>query len=511
MIKSSYTKEYLKLYFWQIASLLLTFTSVFVVYPYLTKVPNLFGIYTLCSSLSIFLSYADLGFLSAGQKFASEYFAQKKYDDEVKVIGFTSFILFLVLIIFGITFIILSTNPELVLNKTASQIEKNIASKILLILAISVPINLLQRTSNLIFSVRLKDYLIQRINVIGNILKICSVLLFFGENKYLIVEYFIFTQFINFFSSIISMYLAKKNFNFNTKLLFHSFKFNNAIFIDTKKIAFASLYTTFFWIFYYELDSIVINKYLGSNSLAIFSVGLTILSFYRNILGMVFSPFTSRFNHFIGQANISELKQFYFNIVIFFSGLVVIPIATIFLFASPLISSWIGENYSESIKIVKILTLCNVMSFITYPTNIMLIAQSKLKYIYIITTFNTFLYWIFIVLTFKTLGVESFAYSKLATFLISGFWYLFILLKIMRINIFDLLSRIFFPLLPPILLLLLASHFSIHLFSFQKSRIGLIINATLLVLFIFTSLIFYYFINKGFKKQLNLLLKKLNN
>ena len=67
---------------------------MFVVIPYLTSNPTIYGIYSVCISFSIFLAYADLGFMGAGQKYAAEYFARKEYDEEIKVIGFTNFILF---------------------------------------------------------------------------------------------------------------------------------------------------------------------------------------------------------------------------------------------------------------------------------------------------------------------------------------------------------------------------------------------------------------------------------
>jgi O-antigen/teichoic acid export membrane protein len=451
--------------------------------------------------LTIFLSYADLGFLSAGQKYASEYFAQQNYNEEVKIIGFTSFILLLVLSIFGITFFVLSLNPELILNAGATLLEKRIASDILLVLILSIPINLLQRTTGLIYAVRLKDFIIQRINVVANLVKIASVFYFFENGSYKIVEYFFFTQIINLISGIISILLAKKIFNFDLLSLIHSFRYNKAIFENTKRIAIASLYTTILWIIYYELDSIVIIKFFGSKSLAIFSIALTVLSFYRNILGLTFSPFTSRFNHFIGQSNLLELKSFYFHIVSFFSGLVVIPTIAIFLFATPLISSWIGSSYIESITLVKILTLCNIMAFISYPTSVILIAQEKLKYIYVISTINTLLYWLFILFTYKFLGVESFAYSKLITFFITGVSYIIALLNIMNLNLYSFFKRIIIPLLLPIITLLLFRYFFMSSFHFNKSKIDLFLNVVNISIITIIAFVIYFFSNSDFNKQ----------
>jgi len=40
---------------------------MFIVLPYLSTKPDIFGIYSVCISFSIFFAYADLGFIAAGQ------------------------------------------------------------------------------------------------------------------------------------------------------------------------------------------------------------------------------------------------------------------------------------------------------------------------------------------------------------------------------------------------------------------------------------------------------------
>lgn len=55
----------------------------------------LYGIYSICISLTIFYNYADVGFLSAGQKYAAESYAKGDRTGEMSIISFTAFILFL--------------------------------------------------------------------------------------------------------------------------------------------------------------------------------------------------------------------------------------------------------------------------------------------------------------------------------------------------------------------------------------------------------------------------------
>jgi len=184
-----------------------------------------------------------------------------------------------------------------------------------------------------------------------------------------------------------------------------------------------------------------------------------------------------------------------------FSGLVVIPTIAIFLFATPLISSWIGSSYIESINLVKILTLCNIMAFISYPTSVILIAQEKLKYIYVISTINTLLYWLFILFTYKFLGVESFAYSKLITFFITGVSYIIALLNIMNLNFYSFFKRIIIPLVLPIITLLLFRYFFMSSFHFNKSKIDLFLNVVNISIITIIAFVIYFFSNSDFNKQ----------
>ena len=79
---NSYSLKYLKIYIWQAISFVLSFVSLFIVVPSLSSMPGVYGVYSLCVGMTIFLSYADLGFINAGTKFASECFVSGKIEEE---------------------------------------------------------------------------------------------------------------------------------------------------------------------------------------------------------------------------------------------------------------------------------------------------------------------------------------------------------------------------------------------------------------------------------------------
>lgn len=498
-MKQSYSKNYLKIYFWQGISMVLNFLSMFIVIPYLTSDPTVYGIYSVCISFAIFLSYADLGFIGAGQKYASEYFAQGNQQQEIKVIGFTHFILLVFLIIFSLLFFWFSKNPEILVKGIDNRKHHEVASSLLLIMSLFTPTTLLQRLLQMIYSIRMEDYIIQRINIIGSAIKIFSVLWFFKSEKYDIVGYFLFTQIVNLVVSIFSLILTKKRYSYNFKLLLKSIHFNKEIFDITKSLAFTSLLITICWILYYELDSVAIGKMLGAKSVAIYTIGLTILSFFRSILGIVFSPFNIRFNHYIGINDEESLKNVYLQVVTIFAPIVTIPLITIFIFSKYIVLTWVGKEYLESISVIQFLILCNLFAFITYPTNFMLIAKEKQKMLYVINFIIPIIFWSGIFLSITYLGVKSFAIFKLIAFLFSAIFSIHIMIKYLKINNIDIFYHIFKSLAIPFIFIFIILFLSENYLPTYQSKTNLFLVGIFITSIISISLVTQFILDKNWR------------
>lgn len=480
---------------------------MFIVVPYLTSEPAIYGIYIVCISITIFMAYADLGFMGAGQKYAAEYFIRGDHKEEIKVIGFTNFILLVFLLLFSIGFLILSFHPELLIKNLASGKEETTASALLLVLALFTPVTLLQRLLQMIFGIRLEDYVIHRTNIIASLLKILSVLFFFRKGHYNIVGYFLFTQIINLLAALITIFIARIRYNYDFKNLIKSIRFNKIIFSKTKNLAFTSLYLTFTWILYYELDPIAIGYLLGAKQVAIFAIGLTILSFFRSILGILFSPFNIRFNHFIGNQDDDGLKSFIMTVTTFMAPFIIIPIITICLLAQPLIICWVGIEYSESVSVAQFLILCNIFAFITYPTSFLLMGKEKIKEMYLVNTLIPLVYWIGIISTYAVIGLKSFAIFKFAAFIISALAYLLILKRYLALSIFQLIQRYIWPVLFPSLLLFVATFLIINHLPNEKSKVNLLIVALTAVSFITGSFVLQYILSAKWRNQIIKILK----
>ena len=474
---------------------------MFIVIPKISSIPSIYGIYILCISMMIFLRYSDLGFLKAGYKYASEYYAKNDQIREIEIIGFSTFIMFLFVFLFAITFLIISFFPELLIKDLQNHNEIVIASQLLLIVSVFSFSTIIQRFNDTVFGIRVEGYINQKIQIIASFIKIASVFYFFN-NRYDIVGYFLFFQSMNLIGSIISCIIIKVRYNYDFKLVAKSFKYSNRVYKEVKKLAFSSLYITFMWILFYELDNFVIAKYYGAESVAIYSIGFTILTYFRLINGIIYNPIPARFNHFKGENNIEGLKIFYKNIIVLTVPFILIPIISAFLLIEPLIINWVGVQYIESINIAAFLIIVNVTAFISIPSSTILFALEKVKPIFVINTLMAGTFWIGVLFTSKYWGIQSFAIFKFISVMVVSILYLRISLQVLKIGFNDFI-KLLSPIILPIIFLFISLKYIEKYIPVGQGTYNLMLVILIGGLFSFLTLVLYYIFSSDFKKYIN--------
>ena len=484
---------------------------MFIVIPYLTKVQSVYGVYVLCTSINLFFNYADLGFLSSSQKFASEAYANNDRKNEMKFIGFGSFILLIVTILLSITFIIFFFRPDYIISAIENKSSQYIASNLFLITAIFSPVSVLTRMTSMIFDIRLEGYLNQRLTLLINSISIISVLYFFKKGSYQILNYYLFINCLNLFIVLLNIIIAQKRYQYNILELFKSIRFNNEIYKVTKSLAFSGLFVTGVWILFNEIDNIVISKFIGSNKVAIYSIAFAFTTLFRSIYAILYSPFSVRSNYFVGNGDLNGLKKYFFKITELTAPIVVFPTLAFFIYSKYFILTWVGSNYLESIEVAKYMSLIYTMSFIGFPMGIILIATEKVKSIYIISLIQPIIYWIGILLTYKYLGLVSFGIFKLIGTFASTLFYIFISLKYFNISIIEYYNEVIKKMIFPIVYLFSGMYLVEKYMPVQKSSSNLFIIISTMAFFILTSYLLQYLISNKIRITVKLLVKEFRN
>jgi O-antigen/teichoic acid export membrane protein len=502
-MKASYTKNYFRIYATQLISVIINVLSLVIVIPYLSGNSKVYGIYSLCISFTIFFSYADLGFLNAGYKYASEYYAKNNRQKELEITGFVTFILAMFVLIFAIALILLAYHPYWLIKNISETGDKKIAKNLLLILALFSPNMILQRMLQIIYGVRVQDYILQTTLVIVNVFKITSVYFFINKGEYNITGYFLFCQAVTTLGLITGFIYAGKKYTIPLKSLILNIRFSKEIFRSIKGLAFSSLYVTIAWILFYEFDPYAIAKLSGAEAVAFYSIGLTCLAFFRSIFGTLFGPFNARFNHFVAMNDFNGLATLSKTVMCVLLPVVVFPTLSLALLSKPFVFSWVGEKFYPSVQIVTFLSLCNILGFITYPSSILSIATKKTGLLYIISTVQLIVYWTGIALFFSDKGYVVFAYFELICFSITGILYTIFMCRFLRVNIFQFIKTIIVPALLPVILLLLILFLSRGFLPLTKGKLYLFEVALTGAAASLIATVLYYFTSKVFRKYIN--------
>ena len=452
--------------------------SMFIVVPMISDNKVVFGIYSICISMAIFLSYADLGFIKASVKYAGECFARGERDAEIKLHGFSAFILFIFVLVFVLLFLTFSYNPSWLISEIKNPSYLQIASQLLLIQAFASLIVVGQRFVSGIFQVRIEEYVFQIITLIGSSFKILSVYYFFSENRYEIVNYFLFTKIIDLLVFLVCLFFITRRYSIPISLILKSFKFDLTVFNKTKNLAFSSIFVTLMWVLYNEIDLIIIGKFLGATSVAIFALALTFSKFLRVFISIIFSPFQNRFNHFVGTRDFDGLKKIVINSIRLSMPIILLTIIPIVVLSDNIIVSWVGSDYLPSSAILSLLAMNFMFSFISSPTSNLFVSLEKIKDLYLSSFIMTSVFWVGIIATISYLGLMSFAIFKVVSGFVVTLYYLKYLLKFLEIDVLSFIKLSLFEMIIPsviqIIFLILIKKF----LPFQEGTFNLILIIT---------------------------------
>jgi O-antigen/teichoic acid export membrane protein len=252
------------------------------------------------------------------------------------------------------------------------------------------------------------------------------------------------------------------------------------MFLKTRKLAFSSLFLMATGVLFYELDPFVIGKLLGAPQVALYAVGLTLLSYFRAVFGTFYSPFSARFNHFVGADDRPGLKEIYRKVVVLAAPAVILPVLTVIVFMKPLVYSWVGPAYDYSVPLSRMLVGTFAFGFLGYPASALMVAQQRLRLLNLLALAQPAVYWAGALLCFSGLGLAAFALSKLLVFALAAAVYFIFSKEFLEVRAGALLKTILAPALLPLALLFCAYIFVAPALPLDKGNLNFLISATVI-------------------------------
>lgn len=411
-VNINYRRKYINTYIWQILSTLLGFVSLFIVTPYISSDKTLYGVFSICISLTIYFSYADLGVLSAVSKYAAECYVKEDLNSEMKLIGFSSFIMFLTFSLMSVGILLLSIWPTIIIpDLIPGSNSFYVARYLLLTLALSSPLLIFQRVISCIFNIRVEIFKFQRIVFVGNVLRILSALYFFYGDRYEIVEYYVCYQIINVFIILLCLISVRK-YGYSVKKFISYFRFDSIIFKKIKRLCGISIFGMVTGMLMVDLDNILVSRFCGIEAVAVYAIALYLYSLVRTYKSIVYGTFTSRFNHFVGLSDYSGLNRFTTKITVMTAPIIIVPVLILAIMCEPFIISWVGLSYRESGLVTSFLVLFFLTNFISMPAEDYFNAKVQIRTIFYYRLIPLVIYFVGILVVTKYIGVLSFGVCK---------------------------------------------------------------------------------------------------
>jgi O-antigen/teichoic acid export membrane protein len=500
----NYRKKYLKNYFWQFLGFFLSILSMFVVTPLITNMPVVYGIYTVCISLTIFLNYADLGFLMAGEKFAAESYSKKDPESERAFIGTSVFIYLIVCTFILLCVVIFAWNPSLLIRDIGKDsLQYDIAQKLLLILSLSIPFTVVQKYVFLIYKIRLESYKIQRVGIVGSLLIILSVPFVFFNNQYDIVGYYLFSQVIMGFIPIYYLFKSREC-GYPLREIIKSVCLDKAKFVTMKGLAFSGFISCICWMLCYELDLILISTLLGAQMVALYAIGRNMNNMIRSVLGIVYSPYFVRFNYYVGEDDNEGMKKMYYSLVCLFSYFTVIPIVVFIFFAKPFIVAWVGDSYIGAVMAVQFLVICFLPNYFSSPAGYVVTALNQFKGILVVSILQLIVFYLCFFSLLHFLDISAMAIAKCMINFVGGIYYLVLVSKLFGDSCWHFVRSVrLVNLIFPCMVAIVFSFFALPLVGdVEKSSVDLMKVITVMMCVIFISLLSAFLTDRSFRKIL---------
>lgn len=497
---ANYTSNYIKNYIFQILATGIGLLSLFVVVPYISGDKILYGVYSICVSLTIFVNYADLGFLTAGQKFAAESYAKGFLVEERRYVGFTLFVLLAFVSFVLLCFLPIAINPSLLISELNDR-STTVASSLIWIIILFSPVLAIKRVLFLAYAVRIEHYKYQIVTFTANVIKILSVFYFFKYQSYNLVGYYFFIHIIELISVILLFGYAHKRYNYHFKVFLKTIRFAKDLFDNVKALAGASLLNSVAWILFYELDLIILAKIASPETVAIYSIAFTTLTLFRNYLAIVYSAFSPRYNHYVGECNYDGLRTFFKNNILILAPFVLFPIIVYCFGCHSFILSWVGMEYADSVLLSIVLTFGNILAFLNYPSSALLTALNKVRSIIVASLCLPIVFYGGVLFSYCLWGIVSFAIFKTVALLLSSIYSFCVSSRSIQTSIREVSNRFIKNYFIPILICCIGSYYVMMLMPSQHTIESLIIDVIIMSGIIALSFIATALIAPDFRNQ----------
>ena len=345
--------------------------------------------------------------------------------------------------------------------------------------------------------------------MVFNIIKIGIISLFVTSSNYEIVGYYLSVQTLTLLSSIISVAIIKQRYHYQLIYVLKQFRFSKEVYEKTKKLAFSSLLLTIAWILYFEMDTLILSKFYGVQTVAIYAVAVVFLNFLRTLYNTLYGPYNAYFYRFTVIDDINGLNNAFCSLIKWTFPLIVVPSLVLILNMKTIIQLWVGPLYQKSILISQMFVFTIALTAICVPISYYLIANAFNKALrFLALLLPLVFYSTFFLYDYFGFKEVSLASATLTTIIINTIFYIAIMAKTTTLKIMPLLFSVMIKCSLPVVIALILYLLipGMHLNSTNTSYNYVQLCSKILCTVIIP-LFVYYFIEESTRNKILIFLK----
>lgn len=311
-----------------------------------------YGVYQLVASVISYLSLLNFGFGGSYLRFYSQCKGDKKKEDSLNGSYFIVFCIFA--IIAFIAGIILTVNTKVVLGTKLTANELDLAQKLMFIMAINMAISFPISVFSAIVTSR-ECFIFQKVvellkSVFNPILVIFALLLGYGSIGLVLASTVltVIAAGINIWYVLVKINAGFDFHKFNMKLMREVGAFSFFIFLN-------SIIDQINW----NVDKFLLGRFVGSVSIALYSVGAQINNIYIQISDMLATVVAPRVNVIAANENnpLPKLSALWIKVGRMQAMLVLAIISGFVIFGKEFIVLWAGQEYGSAYYITLLLII----------------------------------------------------------------------------------------------------------------------------------------------------------
>lgn len=316
---------------------------MFLVLPVLGRSPEIYAFYSLILSLTIVLTYSDLGFVNALQREATNAFARGDTDEESKIYSVTAALLVAIslLFVFGIKIyfdLFFDDSKYLQIDQSVVLNMKNI---LIFILPISI---VLQRLVQMMLLARVNEVKFLKFDSLFNFLKLLVLFVFLYLNVFRLDYYWLVITIVSIIGYSI---LAFQNV---IKLVWVKQLDVRRIVRTSWKLSGSGFVGSLVWLLIFEMDILIVSTTMGISALIFYAPASQLLNFAKKYYNVLFAPLANRLilSYDKGEMTLGlSMTNLWFTIIL---PLTFGAFTILFFTGDIFFDVWMGSIYAESFE-----------------------------------------------------------------------------------------------------------------------------------------------------------------